>query len=732
MNTKTLTRILALILAAVLALSCFLLPAMAAENEGLSSYYSSAEFEAQYTYSGDDLGATWTKEATFFRLWAPTATDVRINLYETGHPEAEDIIEQIAMTPDVNGTWIATVEGDLNGVYYTYSVTVDGTTREACDPYARTTGVNGQRAMVIDLDSTDPEGWDTDVDPHYGNSIVDAVIYELHVRDLSIDESSGIQNKGKFLGLIEAGTTNAAGIPTGLDHMKALGITHLHLLPSYDYASVDETDPDAAFNWGYDPVNYNVPEGSYSTDPYHGEVRVREMKQMIKGLHDNGISVILDVVYNHVFDAESFCFNRIVPGYFSRISDEGIYSNGSICGNDTASERAMVKKFIVDSVKYWADEYHMDGFRFDLAGLIDTETINECIEEVHKTHPNVIFYGEGWNMGTQVTKDGYTMTTQANSTLVPEFSFFSDTVRDTIRGSNSNASKQGYVAGGGGFTSAIRDTFMGKATWCKNPTQTVNYASCHDGYTLYDRLYLSMPATNSSFQDIKRANNLSAAIIMLSQGTPFFQAGEELLRSKPLEDGTFEHNSYKSPDSLNSIKWDVLTDPLYSDVPEYYAGLIAFRKAHPALRIRTAEEVAEHITMMPGLEFNVVACHITAGANGEDNEIIAIFNPRSAATTVALPEGEWTVYVNATDAGTEPLATVTGEVSVESVSACVLVKAPEVQETTPPTEAESVIGGADGPTAIFVTGGLSSSTVVIGVLVLIAAAFLLLSKKRKK
>jgi len=724
MNTKLITRILAFVLAVILGLGCFLLPAMAAEYAGPSSYYSSAEFEEKYTYEGDDLGATWTTEKTDFRVWAPTASDVRINLYTTGNPDANDLFEQIKMEPDVNGTWIAAKEGDLNGVYYAYEVTVDGESRIACDPYARTTGVNGQRAMVIDLDSTDPEGWDTDTDPHYGNSIVDAVIYELHVRDLSIDENSGITNKGKFLGIVEPGTTNAQGIPTGLDYIKSLGITHLHLLPSYDYASVDETDPDAAFNWGYDPVNYNVPEGSYSTDPYNGEVRVKEMKQMIKTLHDNGISVVLDVVYNHVFDAESYCFNRIVPGYFSRLSDDGFYSNGSACGNDTASERAMVKKYIVDSVKYWADEYHMDGFRFDLAGLIDTETINACIEEVHKTHPNVIFYGEGWTMGTQVTKEGYSMTTQTNSQLVPGFSFFSDTVRDSIRGTNSNASKPGYVAGGGGYTSAIRDTFMGKATWCKNPTQTVNYASCHDGYTLYDRLSLSMPATNSSFQDIKRANNLAAAIVLTSQGVPFFQAGEEMLRSKPLPEGGFEHNSYKSPDSINSIKWENLTNPLYSDVPEYYAGLIEFRKAHPALRMTSAEEVAEHITMLPDLEFNVVACHISAGANGEGNEIVAVFNPRANDTVVTLPEGKWTVYINADKAGTEALDTVKGEVTVEAVSACVLVKNASEKMSV------GIIGGADGPTAIFVSGS-PIPLIAAGVIVLAVAA-LIVFKKRKK
>ena len=735
MDTKLIVRIMALLLAVIMGLGCFLIPAFAAEPEGLSSYYSSADFEQRYTYEGDDLGATWTKDSTFFRLWAPTAESVTVNFYRSGTPGTDDLIQQTEMTPDVNGTWVAVMAGDLNGWYYTYSVTVDGMTNEACDPYARTTGVNGQRAMVIDLDSTDPEGWDTDKDPHYDDSITDAVIYELHVRDLSIDESSGITNKGKFLGVVETGTTNASGQSTGLDYMKNLGITHLHLLPSYDYASVDETNPDATFNWGYDPVNYNVPEGSYSTDPYNGEVRVKEMKQMIKTLHDNGISVVLDVVYNHVFDAESFCFNKIVPGYFSRISDAGVYSNGSACGNDTASERAMVKKYIVDSVKYWADEYHMDGFRFDLAGLIDTETINECIEEVHKTHPNVIFYGEGWNMGTQVTKEGYTMTTQANSQAVPEFAFFSDTVRDSIRGSNSNASKQGFAAGAGGYTSAIRDTFMGKATWCKSPSQTVNYASCHDGYTLFDRLTLSMP--NAEFENIVRSNKLSAAVVLMSQGVPFFQAGEELLRSKPLEEGGFEHNSYKSPDSLNSIKWDVLSDQHYSAVSAYYAGLIEFRKAHPALRMTSAEEVAAHISMLSDLEFNVVGCHITAGANGEENEIVVVFNPNAAETAVTLPAGEWSIYVNGEAAGTEVLGTATGTVTVAGASACALVKAPEnpdMEVIVSDSEGASIgiIGGADGPTAIFVGGGIVSTVLLIaGAACFIVAIAVFLKKRRK-
>ena len=645
--------------------------------------YSTAQFEADYTYDGDDLGATWTPEKTTFRVWAPTATSVSIHLYENGDPDSDAVLDRIEMTPDVKGTWVAEVEGDLNGVYYTYALEIEHHFYEACDPYARTTGVNGKRAMVIDLDSTDPEGWENDRDPHYDAGITDAIIYELHVRDLSSDPSSGIVNTGKFLGLTERGTVNSEGIPTGLDHILSLGVTHIHLLPSYDYASVDETDPEAAFNWGYDPVNYNVPEGSYSTDPYHGEVRVKEFKQMVKTLHDNGISVILDVVYNHVYNAEDFCFNNIVPGYFSRIDQAGIYSNGSICGNDTASERSMVKKYIVDSVKYWADEYHLDGFRFDLAGLIDTQTINECIAEVHKTHPNVIFYGEGWNMNTKLTKDGYTLATQNNSTEVPGFAFFSDFIRDSVRGSNSNASKTGYVAGGG-FTNNIRDSFLGRPTWCKTPEQVVNYASCHDGYSLWDRLTLS--TGDRTVEERIRMNNLAAAIVMTSQGTPFFQAGEEMLRSKPLADGGYSHNSYNLPDSVNSIKWDNLNDPAYQDVVDYYTGLIAFRKAHPALRMTSAEEVDQYITVLKDLEFNVNAFHIAPGANGEESSIVVIFNPRAEATTVTLPEGIWDIYIDGENAGTEILGFAEGSVEVAPISACVLVQAPAAEVPTEPAE----------------------------------------------
>ena len=641
----------------------------------MPNIYSTEKFEKEFTYSGSDLGATYTPEKTAFRVWAPTADTVTLNLYGSGTPGTDDLVEQLPMTADVNGTWIAEKEGDLNGTYYTYLVSVGGNENEACDPYARTTGVNGKRAMILDLASTNPDGWENDTNPNAGMAYNDAVIYELHVRDLSSDESSGIQNAGKFLGLTETGTTTASGIPTGLDHMKDLGITHVHLLPVYDYASVDETQSDKPqFNWGYDPENYNVPEGSYSTDPYNGAVRVAEMKQMVKALHDNQISVIMDVVYNHVYNASDFCVNQIVSGYFSRICEDGTYSNGSDCGNDTASERSMVRKYIVDSVKYWADEYHIDGFRFDLVGLIDTETINEVVTEVHKTHPDVIFYGEGWTMDTAVTKEGYKMTTQPNSTDVPGFAFFSDTLRDALKGHVFYTTRKGYVSGAADLADTVKDCFLGQAgDWCTTPAQSINYASCHDNMTLLDRITRSTPGVSE--EDRIRMNNLSAAIYMTAQGIPFLQAGEEMLRTKIDASGGFVENSYNSPDSVNSIKWDTLEDETYQNVYNYYKGLIAFRKAHAALRLTNAADVNANIISVGGLDDNVLAFRINGGVNGETSDgIFVIFNPNSAEISVALPDGTWDVCVNADHAGTDTLTTVSGSVSVEPISAMVLVK----------------------------------------------------------
>ena len=639
----------------------------------MPNVFSTEKFEQAYTYDGDDLGAVWTEEKTTFRVWAPTAQAVSVNLYEGGAAGEDDLIEQLPMEADENGTWVAEKEGDLNGTYYTYSVEVAGQVNEACDPYARTTGVNGERAMVIDLDATDPEGWEEDADPNAGMTYNDAIIYELHVRDLSVDESSGIENKGKFLGLTETGTKTPGGVSTGLDHIKELGVTHVHLLPIYDFGSVDETRLDEEqFNWGYDPVNYNVPEGSYSTDPTDGAVRVSEMKQMVKALHDNGISVVMDVVYNHVQSAENFCFNRIVPGYFSRIDDNGNYSSASGCGNDTASERSMVRKYIVDSVKYWADEYHIDGFRFDLVGILDTETVNQIVEEVHEDHPDVIFYGEGWTMDTKVTKPGVTLATQTNSAETPGFAYFSDTIRDAIKGSVFNHDP-GFVSGAPGKERTIAECFTGLTSWCTSPSQTVNYASCHDNNTLIDRIALGAP--DASREDMIRMNDLAAAIYMTAEGIPFLQAGEEMLRTKTNEDGSFNSNSYNATDSVNSLKWSTLEEEEYSDVFAYYKGLIAFRKAHAALRLTDAEQVQQSVTAVEDLPKGVVAMQIAGGVNGESSEgLFIIFNASAEAQQIALPEGSWDVCVDGEQAGTEALYTLTGTADVEPISAMVLVR----------------------------------------------------------
>ena len=638
----------------------------------MPEFYSTPDFEAAYTYRGNDLGVVLTKDSTAFRLWAPLADAVTINFYQTGDPDAQDLMYTKEMERDVSGTWVCRCIGSLHGVYYTYLVTHEGHTVEVCDPYARTTGVNGHRAMVIDLSTTDPEGWAEDKDPNAGIAVTDAVIYELHVRDMSVDESSGIRQKGKYLGIVEPGTTTPSGIPTGLDHMKALGITHLHLLPVYDYGSVDERYPEKnQFNWGYDPVNFNVPEGSYSSDPFHGEVRVRELKQLIKGLHDNGISAVMDVVYNHVYEAKDFCFNKIVPNYFSRMT-KGVYSNGSGCGNDTASERSMVHKYIVDSVCYWADEYHFDGFRFDLVGLLDVDTINEIVSEVHKRHPNVIFYGEGWSLDTVLTKPCL-LAVQSNAKLTPGFAYFSDNIRDALRGSVFISDALGFVTGEKATELGLESSFSGMPEWCPAPTQTVNYVSCHDNNTLYDRIALATP--KETFEGRVGMNKLAAAFCLTAQGIPFMQAGEEMLRSKPDGKGDFVENSYCSSDEVNSIKWNLLDKAIHRDTVEYYKGLIAFRKAHPALRMTKASDVCANLKSVPCSNAHVLAFSLTGNVPGESaEELYFIFNADKTAQTMKLPAGNWEVQIDGNHAGTTCIRKVSGSVKVSPVSAMVLVK----------------------------------------------------------
>ena len=646
--------------------------------------YASPEFESKYTYHGSDLGATWTRDMTCFRLWAPTASAAAVKIYRTGDSRNDDELATLPMTAAENGSWVFKAPGDLQGLYYTYQVTLRGKKVEACDPYARSTGVNGNRAMNLDLASTNPDGWDADKNPHASNAVTDNVIYELHIRDLSIDESSGITHKGKYLGLTETGTTTASGVPTGIDHIRGLGVSHVHLLPFYDYGSVDETRLDQPqFNWGYDPVNFNVPEGSYSTDPYHGEVRVKELKTMIKSMHDYGLSVVMDVVYNHVYNADTFCFNKLVPYYFSRTDKKGKLSDGSGCGNDTASERSMVRKYIVDSVKYWAEEYHIDGFRFDLVGLIDTQTIRELMEAVHKTRPDVIFYGEGWTMNTVLTKPDVTLATQQNGHLIPGFAFFNDSIRDLLRGSVFLNTEKGYVTGKIVDKHALEANFMGHPSWAQTPCQTVNYVSCHDNNTLLDRIILGSPESAREVQI--RMNHLAAAYSILSEGIPFFQAGEEMLRSKPDGKGGYEHNSFKSSDAVNSFKWNDLDKEEYQTAVEYYRGLLALRKAHPMLRLTDAQRVNALVHPIQKSDPHLVAFQLLdpVAANNDD-EMFVIFNSGTISQKLNLPAGRWHVFVKGSKAGTKVLETLEHSVTIPPISA--LVVAREKHPSGPPID----------------------------------------------
>lgn len=701
----------------------------------------STYFDEAFAYDGDDLGAVYSKESTKFRVWAPVASEVSLNLYEEG--DGDNLIETIPMQADVKGTWIAEKTGDLNGVYYMYTIKNGETVNETVDLYARTTGVNGNRGMVLDLEATDPEGFAEDKRPDFVNA-TDAVIYELHVRDLSSDSSSGIQNTGKFLGLTETGTVNSEGLPTGLDHMKDLGITHVQLLPSYDYATVDESKADSdQFNWGYDPKNYNVPEGSYSTDAFHGEVRVKEMKQMVQTLHENGIRVIMDVVYNHTYNTEESWFQKTVPDYYYRKNGDN-YSNASGCGNETASERAMMRKYMIDSVVYWVTEYHIDGFRFDLMGVHDTETMMAIRAALDEVDPTILTYGEGWT-GGEAAIDSSKQATKNHTYQMDRVGAFSDDIRDGIKGNVFDSLDTGFVSGKEGMEESIKFSVVGATEneqvdltkheksdnfWAGQPGQSINYVSCHDNLTLWDKLAISN--ADDSEEDRIKMNKLASAIVYTSQGVPFMQAGEEMLRSKPSENSStgFDENSYCSPDATNSLKWDNKGN--VSDVYEYYKGLIAFRKAHGALRMTTAEEVQDNLKFADGLDANVVAYTIANSPNGETaEELFVVYNANKEPVKVTLPEGEWEIYVNGEKAGTEKLGTANGSVEVEGISAMVLTKGTSDNAGN----ADEAADGTDAAQETKETGNsVKLSTILIGagaVLLLVAVVLAVVRKKKK-
>lgn len=631
-------------------------------------------------YTGNDLGAVYSPKMTRFKVWAPEAESVKLNLYKQG--EGDNLIEQHVMKKSVNGTYVFEKQGDCNGIYYTYTVVNHGEEQEAVDPYTKAAGVNGQRGMVINLAKTNPQGFELD---GYRNPehITDAIIYEGSVRDFTMDESSGVFHNGKFLGLTEANTTNHFGEATALDYISGLGVTHVQILPAFDFETVDEKNQKAQYNWGYDPDNYNVPEGSYAVSPYDGAVRIQEMKQMVLALHSRGIGVIMDVVFNHTYRRDDSNLQKIVPGYYYR-SDETGYTNGSGCGNEVASDRPMVQKLIVDSLIYWAKEYHIDGFRFDLMGVLDIDTMNVIAERLKEIRPDIYLYGEGWNGGPSSLAEEK-CAFKAGAKKMPGIGMFNDDIRDTIKGSVFYDDHLGFVNGGTHLENALRYGITGAVAhpqvdydaygskpWAKEPGQSINYVSCHDNYTLWDKLSVSCPEVSEEKK--KAMNRLCAAIVFTSQGVPFIQAGEEFLRSKPLpEKKGFAENSYNMPDTVNSIKWDNIHE--YPDMIAYYKGLMALRKAHPVFRMQSEAEMTQNLCFLSDTPENVVAYLLKGkGADDTPENILVIFNGNDEEILYNLPEGKWKILVDDKTAGADGKKNISEKTDVEPLSALVLEK----------------------------------------------------------
>lgn len=637
-------------------------------------------YELYPVRSGSLTEMEYTPEATHFTLWAPTADEVRLMLFDAG--EGGHAYETIFMIPDTEGTWTAKVEKDLLGKFYTFNVKINERwLGDTPGINAKAVGVNGKRAAILDMRTTDPEGWADDKRPALA-SPADAVIYEMHHRDFSVDPSSGIRNKGKYLALTEEGTLSPEQLATGIDHLKELGVTHVHILPSYDYASVDETKLDEnRYNWGYDPQNYNVPDGSYSTDPYDPAVRIREFKQMVQALHKAGIRVVLDVVYNHTFNTTESNFERTVPGYFYRQMSDGSFADGSACGNETASNRPMMRKYMKESVLYWLNEYHLDGFRFDLMGIHDIATMNEIRTAVTAVDPSIIIYGEGWAAkAPQMPEDSLAM--KANIYRMPGIAAFSDEMRDALRGPFNDNRQGAFLAGIPGGEESIKFGIVGavkhpqvdndsvnysKASWAEQPTQMISYVSCHDDMCLVDRLKASVPGITP--QELARLDKLAQTAVFTSQGIPFIYAGEEVMRDKK---GV--HNSYNSPDSINAIDWKRKAE--HADVFAYYKGLIQLRKNHPAFRMGDAGLVRKHLEFLPVEGSNLIAYRLKENANGDAwEDIIVVLNSRKENARLTVPEGKYTVVCKDGFISEGGLGTLYGpEVIVPAQSALIIWK----------------------------------------------------------
>ena len=654
----------------------------AAEKKTVTDYQAYAANLDKSAYSGNDLGASYSKKATTFKVWSPNAASVRVNIFEHGSDnegDAGSIMSRAMSLDKTTGVWSVTINGDLLNKYYTYSVTHGETTKETADVYAKACGVNGQRSMVVDLSTTNPDGWENDKHVLVQNQ-TDASVWEISVADFSSSESSGVSeaNRGKYLAFTEEGTT-VNGVQgassTCVDYLKKLGVKYVQIMPFYDFGSVDESKNIMdQYNWGYDPVNYNCPEGSYSTNPKKGEVRIKECKQMIQALHNAGIGVIMDVVYNHTYTSDSW-LQRTVPNYYYRMNNDGTFSNGSGCSNDTASEHLMFRKYMIDSVTYWASEYHIDGFRFDLMGLHDVTTMNSIRTALDNLYADgsgsqILMYGEAWDMATNCD-EGTVLASQKNlKQLSDRIGAFDDTIRDAIKGSTGGT--DGAFVQEGSRRANLKTGIAGQSDtttgWANVPSQCVTYASCHDNLCLYDKLvgwvYGADGKYRKRYEGLVAMNKLSAAIVITSQGIPFSLGGEEFCRSK---DG--DENSYASSRKENMLDWENVD--LYSDVIEYYRGLYKIRDAFAAFSDSTAA-TANSLTYLSDVPKGVMGYTINNTESGKWSQMCVIFNGSDSAQNVTA-KGDWVVLADNKTAGLRNIKNVTNSVKVEAHSAVIMV-----------------------------------------------------------
>ena len=602
------------------------------------------------------LGAIYSKEKTTFTLFSPVADSVFVIFYDKGNDSTETgRLEMMRGEGELRSIFSATAEGNLDGVYYTYEVhTADGTF-SSHDPYARACGVNGHRSMVIDLSKTDPDGFADEDRPKLADPM-SMVITEVSVADVSAGASAHSRYPGKFKAFTEDKT---------LSYFKDMGVTHLQLMPSYDFASIDESDSlKEQYNWGYDPYNYNVPEGSYSTDPFNGAVRVREYKEMVHSIHEAGLGVIMDVVYNHTFNVHDSCFYKTAGNYFYRMLDAAKYSDASACGNEIASEKPIVRKYIIDSLCYWASEYHIDGFRFDLMGVLDIETLNEARKALLKINPDIIMYGEGWT-GGESTLPELERGMKINAPRTPGIGMFSDDIRDAVKGHVFYMDELGFVNGAADRGEELKQAVT-CAKWAKSPMQSINYLSCHDNYTLWDRFIISN--SHESEEMRIRMNKLAAAILFTAQGIPFFLHGEEFARTKISEaDGAPVENSYCSPLSVNAIDYDRAEQ--FSDLKAYYKGLIALRRAHKSFYLDTVDEIKKSVHFMDDMPDGVVAYTI----DSDTEKVFVAYNAGKNKITIKLADALWEVLADESSAGDKALYTIKDQAIIPGVSCLVAV-----------------------------------------------------------